>query len=153
MESVFPLQKKGQQHQHADNRGDAGGESGPENPHAQRENENIVQKDVGKTSAKHCRHGKLRRTVVSDETQQHIVAQEHGRKQQDYPQISLTHFEHSAVGAQSPRDESGAAQAQAKEDSGQGKSKNDGVCKILVGGSPVAAPFQNRVPDAAAHAD
>lgn len=62
--------------QHADDRRRCGGGRRAEYAEPQREDEEIVEKDIGKAAEEHRRHGETRISVVADEGGENVVHDE-----------------------------------------------------------------------------
>ena len=92
-----------QRHEHAHQRGDAGGQRRAENAHAQRIHEHIVQHDVRHRAGDHADGGKQGRIVVAHESDEDIAEQEAGRECHQHLEIGRGHFVDHAAGAQKRR--------------------------------------------------
>ena len=106
MKSVSPPCEKRCEDGHADDRGQSGSQDGAEDAHPEREDEDIVQQNVGEAASDHRHHGELRGPVVPNEAQEHVVDHEHRGEEQQHLDIGPGHGEDVLVGPQHSRESS-----------------------------------------------
>ena len=149
---LFPDEVRGENY-HADDRREAGGENGAEDPHPAGEDEDPVQHDVGEAAAEHRGHRKLGRAVVAHEAEQHVVQQKGGGEQKDHLQVRPRHFKDVFIRAEQGDDRAGKEKAHKHEKDGERGRKVQRACKGAVGRLVIRLAFLDRVLRSAAHAD
>lgn len=153
MEFIMFPDKMRRQNEHADDRRQTRGERRAKYPHAARKDEHPVQHHVGKASAYHGSHGKLRCAVISHKTEQHVIEQKCRSKGQDDPQICSGHIEYIFSRPENPDDVPGKQQSDRHKKHGEHCRQIQRMSKCTVSRGTVLLTLLNGIPGAAAHSN
>ena len=121
-------------------------------PHAQRENEHIVQHDVHQAAGEGGGHGPAGGTIVAHEAEHQVVEQKDRRKHEQHPQIGAGQLAHMALAAQQPGEAGCPQRPQQKKEHGGAHSGLNCRGEHTVGVLVLALAGQKRELGGPAHA-
>ena len=135
----------------ADDGRQAGGKYGAEHPHAQREDEQVIQHHVGQAAGDHGGHGELGIAVVSHKADYNVIEQKGGRKQQQGAQIGFGHGKDGAVRPQKPGNGLGKQKPRQHKDHRQHRPQQQGMGENLVDAAGLLPPQGDGILGGASH--